>query len=417
MNENRRETGSADRGGHIRALALLGAASAIFLFALILCICLIVQSADVAQPPTRPVGPLEYEVQMPVPTTPITTTTDPEGGEETVTIELVAPVSGNDSNRINILLMGVEEEKNDTLIIAGVDTAARTVSFLSIPRDTYISGDYDLPKAKMVYSAFDEDRRIAAVKEAVKDMFGFWVDYYFVLDEVSLSTMVSFADGVEYDVPSNPNYHSLSSGQQTVTAEEAFELFRFKKSWTDVETDPPRVQRYFLQALFAELLEDEKSIAENCLALAEVAKTDLSAGQMAYLAYLLLEFDFENAFSRALPGGEVKIEGVSYYEVNAQKAVEMLNEHFNPLQKDLTVYNVHFRQEQGASGEGEYNGYAPYPTTTTKNKTTTEEEEPTESEEDPAPEDPTESTDANDTEETETSEKEPEVTESGSDAE
>ncbi len=380
MNENRRQTPSADSGGHIRALALLGAAAAIFFFALILCICLIFQSADVAQIPTQEASPLEYEVQIPVQTMP-TTTISTEAGEEVITVELEAPVSVNDSTQINILLLGVEGDINDTLIIAGVDMMERTVSFLSIPRDTYISGDYELPKAKQIYRAFDEERRIGAVKEAVKDMFGFWVDYYFVLDEVSLSALVSFADGVEYDIPSTPDYHSLSSGKQTVTAENAFELFRFKTSWTDVETDPPRVQRYFLQALFAELLQDEQSIAKNCLALAEIAKTDLSAGQMAYLAYLLLEFDFEDAFSRALPGGEVEIEDVPYYEVNAQKAVEMINEHFNPMQKDLTVYNVHFRQEQGASGEGEFSDYGPSTSSTTEDEDdTTDEDEPSETE-------------------------------------
>ena len=389
MNENRRQTPSTDSGGHIRALALLGAAAAVFFFALILCICLIVQSADVAQIPTQAAGPLEYEVRDPVQVTTMPTTT--VAGEEVVTVDLEAPVSVNDSSQINILLMGVEGDKNDTLIIAGVDTVDRTVSFLSIPRDTYVFGDYELPKVNQVYRSFDADRRIGAVKEAVKDMVGFWVDYYFVLDETTLSAMVSFVDGVEYSIPKDPAYHSLSSGQQTVTADQAFELFRFKQSWTDVETDPPRVQRYFLQQLFAELLEDETTIAKNCLELAKIAKTDLTAGQMAYLAFLLLDFDFEDAFSRALPGGEKTIEKITYYEVNIDSVVQMLNQEFNPLAKDLSVYNVHFRQEQGDSGEGEFSDYGPITTTTT------------------------ESDEPDSTEENETSEPEPNETDSDTD--
>ena len=380
MNENRRQTPSADSGGHIRALALLGAAAAVFFFALILCITLIAQSADVAQNPTQAVSPLEYEVRDPgqVPTMPTTSITD----EGIVTVDLEAPVSVNDSSQINILLMGVEGDKNDTLIIVGVDTVDRTVSFLSIPRDTYIFGDYELPKVKQVYRSFDAERRVAAVKEAVKDMLGFWVDYYFVLDEATLSAMVTFVDGVEYDVPKDPAYHSLPSGRQTVRADQAFELFRFKQGWTDVETDPPRVQRYFLQKLFAELLEDETAIAKHCLELAQIAKTDLTAGQMAYLAFLLSDFDFENAFSRALPGGEKTIDKITYYEVDIDSAVQMLNEELNPLAKDLTVYNVHFRQEQGATGEGQYSDYGPITTTTTQ----ADESEPTEENETSEPE-------------------------------
>ncbi len=433
MNENKQgdeRSASTNRWSRIRALALLWAAAAVFFSAVILCIHLIIQSAGVAQYPIQGANPLDYEVHSPVQTEPSTSTTEEDNTSESgeAPFALEAPVSVNDSTRINILLLGVEGDKNDTLIIAGVDTMARTVSFLSIPRDTYISGDYDLPKAKQIYGAFDADRRIAAVKEAVKDMFGFWVDYYFVLDEATLSAMVSFTDGVEYSIPKNPSYHSLSSGEQTITAENAFALFRFKESWTDVETDPPRVQRYFLQALFAELVQDKESIEKNSLALSEIAKTDLTAGQMAYLAHLLAEFDFENAFSRALPGGEVEIEDVPYYEVNIEQAVEMLNEQFNPLEKDLTVYNVHFRQEQGASGEGEYSEYGSSTSTTTKNKDTekteddpdnTEETEDDpdnteETEDDTDNTEETESTDETDPTETETSETEPEVTDSDS---
>lgn len=407
MSENKQgeeRPASIDRRGRIRALALLGAAVAVFLFAVILSIRLILQSAVVAQYPTQEINPIDYEVFTPVQTTTQPTTSEDETPTTDPSFTPQAPVSVNESTRINILLLGVEGEKNDTLIVASVDTVARTVGFLSIPRDTYISGDYDVPKAKQIYRSYDESRRISAVKEAVKDMFGFWVDYYFVLDEATLATMVSFTDGVEYTVPKNPSYHSLSSGEQVITEETAFELFRFKESWTDVETDPPRVQRYFLQSLFGELVKDQASVVNNSLTLASVAKTDLTAEQMAYLAILLADFDFENAFSRALPGGEKKIDGNTYYEVNIDQAVKMLNSELNPLQKELTVYNVHFRQEQGDSGEGEFSNYGSAATSTTTKKQETEDSDDEDQTDEP-----------DDPDETETSETEPEETDSDSD--
>ena len=404
MSENKQgdeRPASTDRRSYIRALALLGASVVVFLFVVVMCIRLILQSAVVVQYPTQEINPIDYEVFTPVQTTTQPTTSEDETPTTDPSFTPQAPVSVNESTRINILLLGVEGEKNDTLIVASVDTVARTVGFLSIPRDTYISGDYDLPKAKQIYRSYDESRRISAVKEAVKDMFGFWVDYYFVLDEATLATMVSFTDGVEYTVPKNPSYHSLSSGEQVITEENAFELFRFKESWTDVETDPPRVQRYFLQSLFGELVKDQASVVNNSLTLASVAKTDLTAEQMAYLAILLADFDFENAFSRALPGGEKKIDGNTYYEVNIDQAVKMLNSELNPLQKELTVYNVHFRQEQGDSGDGEYSEYGAAATATTKKQETeASDDEPDETD---------------DPDETETSETEPEETDSDSD--
>lgn len=362
--------------GGTRALVLLGAAVTAFVFAVVMCLVLINKSAETTPLPTveTQIKPITYQVNVP-PTAPVE-----QDQNDPIQIDLKAPVSVNDSSIINILLLGVEGDKNDTIIIASVDMLERSVAFLSVPRDTYIAGDYELPKANQIYGAFEEERRVEAVKEAVKGMFGFWVDYYFVLDEQTLSQMVLLADGVPFEVPDEPAYHSLKSGRQTIGTDNAFDLFRFKASWEDVETDPPRVQRYFLQALFSRLLENKETISENCLAISQIAQTDLTLGEIAYLAYLLVDFDFDDAYSRALPGGEVEVDEVSYYQVDPEDAVDMLNEHFNPLDKDLTVYNVNFRQQQDPSGEGEYSDYGHSSSTTTGEEGSSEDAEPSEDE-------------------------------------
>ncbi|MBR6826071.1 MAG: LCP family protein, partial [Oscillospiraceae bacterium] len=253
---------------------------------------------------------------------------------------------------------------NDTQILCSVNLAERSLAMLSIPRDTYVAGEYDPPKAKNIYKSYDEQRRIGAVKDAVRGMVGFSVDYYYLIDQQTLTEALSLVGGLTFDVPESPDYHSLKSGNQTLDGKKAFELFRFKNSWTDVETDPARVQRTFLLALLDKLLGDEARISEICTKLSQVAKTDLTVEELAYMAYLLKDFDFDDAFSRALPGGEKEIDDEVYYEVDPEDAVELLNEHFNPLKKELTVFNVNFRQEQGASGEGYYSDYGHSSSTT-----------------------------------------------------
>ncbi len=355
---------AADDGGKIsaglRAKTLFVLSVLVFIFAVVMCLSLIKQSGELEPIPTiaSDVHPIEYEVNVP-PTQPIT-----RGEDDTYQLELKAPVSAYDSPLINILLLGVEGDKNDTQILCSVNLSERSLSLLSIPRDTYIAGDYDSPKAKEVYASFAEDLRIDAVLESVRGMFGFAPDYYFVLDEATLSQMVTMAGGVSFHVPDSPDYHGLKSGLQTIDGKNAFELFRFKKSWEDVETDPARVQRNFLVTLFSRLLEDRSKISENCVKLTEVAKTDLTAGELAYIAYLLEEYDFNSAFSRALPGKAKEIGKETYYEIDPESAVDMLNEHFNPLKKELTVFTVNFRQEQGASGEGEFSDYGHSSSTT-----------------------------------------------------
>lgn len=364
--------------GKLRAYLLLGASALVFVFAIIMCLTLIRQSGELEPYATQEhkVKPIEYQVNS-APTAPIT-----QSGE--VEIQLEAPVSAYGSNRINILLLGVEKDINDTLILLSVDTAARDVSLLSIPRDTYVAGDYKTPKVNQIFKSYDEARRVDAVREALRGMLGFAPDYYFVLDEASLGTMLDCVGTLQFDIPKEPAYHSLGSGEQSFDAKNAFALFRFKNTWTDVETDPPRVQRNFLKALFAQLLSDKEAIGKHCLAISEIADTDLSLGQIAYLAYLLADYDFDDAFSRALPGGEIKVEDDVFYQVNTEDAVEMLNEQFNPLEKDLTIYNVSFRQKQRPSGEGQFSDYGHSSSTTAADdpdeEDSSEDEETTEEE-------------------------------------
>ncbi len=380
--------------GKLRAYLLLGASALVFAFAIVMCLTLIRQSKDLEPYATqeREVKPIEYQVNS-APTAPIT-----QSGE--VEIELEAPVSVYDSNRINILLLGVEQDVNDTLILLSVDTAAREVSFLSIPRDTYVAGDYKTPKVNQIFKSYDEARRVGAVREALRGMLGFAPDYYFILDEAILGAMVDAVGGISFEIPKSPEYHDLKSGTQTLDGKSAFELFRFRNDWTDVETDPPRVQRDFLKTLFTQLLSDKDAIGKHCLAISEVADTDLTLGQIAYLAYMLADYDFDDAFSRALPGGEIEVEDEVFYQVDTEDAVEMLNERFNPLEKDLTIYTVSFRQKQRPSGEGQYSEYGHSSSTTASedrdDEDTTEDEEPEESTEESVEE----STEAPETEET-----------------
>ena len=379
-----------------RAKILFGLSVAVFIFSVAMCLYLIDRSGDMEPIPTEvmEVKPLDYEVNVP-PTQPVT-----QGEDDPYQLELREPESAYGSPVINILLLGVEKDLNDTLILCSVNLAERSVSMLSVPRDTYVAGDYTVPKVKNIYGAYDPDKRVGAVKDALRGMFGFSIDYYFILDEATLTQALSLVEGFSFNVPESPAYHSLKSGKQTMDGKNAFALFRFKKSWTDVETDPARVQRTFLLSLLDSLLEDKNRISEVCVKLSEVADTDLSVEELAYLGYLLAEFNFDDAYSRALPGGEKEIEKEVYYEVDPEKAVEMLNEYFNPMQKELTVFTVNFRQEQGASGEGEFSDYGHSSSTTEST-----EEDTSDVESDPDNSDSTEgSEEMGDTQETESPE-------------
>ncbi len=397
QDEERKASGRRNAG--IRAAVLFVLSVAIFIFSVAMSLYLIRQSGIVEPQETEisKVKPLEYEVNIP-PTQPVT-----QGEDDPYQLDLKEPESSYASPVINILLLAVEGDRNDTQILCSVNLAERSLSMISIPRDTYVAGDYKVPKAKNIYASYEKSKRVAAVKDAVRGMIGFAPDYYFVLDQDTLTEALNLVGGLSFDVPESPAYHNLKSGTQTLDGKSAFELFRFKNSWNDVETDPPRVQRTFLLSLIDALLADKSRISEISVKLSQIADTDLAVEELAYLGFLLADFDFENAFSRALPGGEKEIEKETYYEVDPEKAVELLNEYFNPLQKELTVFSVNFRQEQGASGDGEYSDYGFSSSTeeTTESKTDEDgDSDDNEPEEDPpAEQDPTEDEESTENEE------------------
>ena len=323
------EETSGGLGGRTKARLLLAAAICVFISATSMCLALIAKSAEPMELPSEPEAKeLSYVVNS----------VQPSSVE--VPMDLEAPVSRNDSETLNILLIGWDKKtaQTDTLILASVHLRTGELALLSIPRDTYIAGNYEIPKINLVYGDADDGkgRGVKATREMVKSMVGFEPDYYFVLDEASLSAMLELTDGVEFAVPESPDYSELSAGKQQINGKRAMQLLSYREDYTDVETEPARVQREFLLTLLETLLKDPDAYGENAQRIAAVTDTDLTAENLAYLAYLLQNVDTSTVFSRALPGGEIEIEDVYYYEVDPEAAIELLNTHLNPLKNDLT---------------------------------------------------------------------------------
>lgn len=331
-----------------RALLLLIGSVCIFACTVVMCFALMNRSAEADPLPVQEPKELKYEVNLQPP------------ASEDIPPELEAPESIYGSNRLNILLIGLDTATNrtDTLVLFSVDIATKESAMLSIPRDTYISGNFDEPRLNQVYKESESgERGIRAVKEMVKDMIGYWPDYYFVLDDATMSGIVDLCGKIDFDVPEEPSYCDLSAGYQSLSASKAMKLLTFRSDYTEISTEPARIQRSFLQTLLTELLQDEEMIEYNSRAIAGFADTDLSADDLAYLGHLLQGTDMKSIYSRALPGEVIEAGGKSYYQVDAEEAVNILNEIFNPLDDDLTVYDVNFRQLTGGSGEGSYSDF------------------------------------------------------------
>ena len=141
----------------------------------------------------------------------------------------------------NILICGTDDDgtRTDTIIIAHLDANDHTVALLSIPRDTPVAtGGGGLMKINSVYAGGGKDgmERLAA---RLKDLLGFPVDGYVLVDLEAFQKTVDLVGGVEFDVPMDMNYEDpsqnlyihLQKGLQTLDGEQAMGLVRFRKGY------------------------------------------------------------------------------------------------------------------------------------------------------------------------------------------
>ena len=334
-----------------KALLLLISSAAMLVLCISLSITLIGKSSVVSAETlyTSKPSSLEYKVDASAPV------------EIKTELDVEAPSSLYDSSKLNLLILVPDDQKQtvDAIMLLSLDTSAKTVSLLSVPRDTYIAGNYEIPKAMYVYHAEEDSQKgIRAMTEMVKGMFGFKPDHYLVLNQDALSMMVDEIGGLRFDIPSDPDFSQLPVGERTINGKDAIKLFSYDESYTDVETEPARVQRTFLQLILDRFVDcDDSTLMDRSIALKAASVTDLNEKQLAYYGLLLQEIDILGAYSRALPGGEIEIKDVLYYQVNSEKALDIINEQINPLDKALDEFDLNFRQLTGDSGDGEYSDY------------------------------------------------------------
>lgn len=349
--EPAREVEETDPKAGSKALLLLISAAALFLCSIIMCFALINKSAEVEPLPTAPTGTVK-DIKYVVNSAPPETVEMP--------VELTEPASVYDSERLNILLIGLQGDRTDTMMIASINLYTRELSLLSLPRDTYVAGSYKEEKLGSVYASThngDVTRGIRAVKEQISGMLGFRPDYYFVLNEASVSAALKEVGELTFEIPQSPNHTSLSSGEKTLDTDTALAILSYRSDFEEVEPTPTDAQRELVLMLLEALVSDETRIIERAERLAAASMTDLSAQDLAYLGYLLSGIDFNKVFSEALPGDEIEDDITRYFEVDPEDAVEILNARFNPLADDLTIYTVNFRQQTGSSTDGTFDSY------------------------------------------------------------
>lgn len=375
--------------GRTKGLILLTCSICVFLGVSVMCLSILYSSAAVA--PSS--GNRNHRTQ--VGTDPSQASIPQDENNDTV--------ANTDDGVFNILICGTDGDggRTDTIIVANLDTGANTVSLMSIPRDTYIYGNYYLPKINSVYgSAGMGEKGIQALRDKIGNTFGIWTDGYVMVNLEAFEKIVDMVGGVYVEVPMNMNYDDpaqdlyihLQKGWQTLDGAHAIQLCRYRYGYATADIRRTEVQQDFLKALAKKCVEtiSLSQIPQYAKIFSEYVRTDLTIGNIIYFARRLTQCNFDDMYTVTLPGEGVSVNGGDYYELYPNATLKILNEHFIPDKNNpLTIYDLSIRQVTSSSStEPEETTRRTEPAETTEPPETTE---PTESTEKTEPTKPSES--------------------------
>lgn len=221
------------------------------------------------------------------------------------------------SDRVNVLLMGTDGFRADTLMFMSYSKKDNDISLISVPRDTYnkVEGrNYSgQDKINAVYCFGDGDGGPENQKKAVEQVLGVPIHYYVNVNYNGLKAIVNTLGGIEvnvhrnmsYDDPyaSPPLYIHLNAGRQVLTGDQAMGYVRWRKNNDGSgDSDLERTKRQ--QNFVIEVV--KKSFGFDILNVIgltfDYVKTDMSKTDVLYYGTELMGFDFSTVQTHMVPG-------------------------------------------------------------------------------------------------------------------
>ncbi|HWR41561.1 LCP family protein [Sporomusa sp.] len=259
------------------------------------------------------------------------------------------------SNRVNILLLGVDDKDNenpydtarrsDTMMVASISPENGTVNLLSLPRDTKVNipGRKGYDKLNHAYAYGGAE----LARSTVEQFLHIPINYYVVIDWQAFIKVIDIMGGVDLYVEHDMNYEDpyanldihINKGYQHLNGEKAGEYVRFR---SDELGDIGRVQRQqrFLKALAKEMMQVGTILKVPALVntLNQYVETDMSAITMVKVANSLKSFSSSNLHTEMLPGDFATIEGLSYWVPDKEQTKQLVETMFMSTTKVSGIY-------------------------------------------------------------------------------
>lgn len=251
------------------------------------------------------------------------------------------------SERINFIIMGMEDIRTDTIIFASFCPNTKKVSLMNIPRDTYIHRKgYDTAEQRKINSVFG-DHGVLGVKKTVSYILeDVPVHHYVMLDYKGVEKIVDEIGGVEVDIPFNMKYKdplatpplniNISPGKQVLDGKTSLDFLRYRKEnnnkggYKDGDLGRIKAQQEFIQSFIGKSSDNALTVIRKGFS---HVKTDVSLLDLLSYGKKALGMNKEDFEMITLPGNpEFKKVGkkvLSYYTYNKSETTKILEKIYN----------------------------------------------------------------------------------------
>ena len=256
---------------------------------------------------------------------------------------------GRKSGVSTVLIAGTDDGglRTDSIMLVTIDEKAKTYNVLSIPRDTLTNAPYNVPKINGAYGYYGcGEEGMNALIDLVEDCVGFRPDGYVLIDWNGFEELVDVMGGVDFEVPMDIELDGveLTAGMQHLDGRGALTVARFRAGYSLADLTRVEVQRRLIQAAM-----DQWVTLPNLLkvpsAISCVQKNTLTDLNVLNILWLARDLKVCTAgVNETLPGTAQMIGDGSYYVLDPQAVADLVNQSFNPYEKDITTDDLNIRQ-------------------------------------------------------------------------
>lgn len=169
-------------------------------------------------------------------------------------------------NRVNVLLLGINQHLSDTIMVASFDYDAKHVDLISVPRDTYYYREgYHNAGSLKINAIYQEQEGVLGTAKVVSELLlGMPLHFYAVIDYEGIREIVDTMGGVPMDIafdmvysdPTDepPLFINIPKGQQVLDGDHAVQFLRYRKGYIEGDIGRIKAQQEFMKSAFKQML-------------------------------------------------------------------------------------------------------------------------------------------------------------------